>query len=384
MVNKNIGVISKGITCPIIREGDDIVDIVVNSVINASKVGLKMRPRTPFSKGLGLVPNEYEYNLSHKDVIGITESVVARAAGLYVTVDEIAEDIKKKFGENADITLVNPIYSRNRFSMILKGIARAARTITFVMPDYDEVGNPSGVNPFTGVNIKQYYADICKNENCPTVFVKTFMRNSYNKNVLYCGLHKYEDWILNNTDLDIEKRYCTLANICSDKNPDFGLLGSNKATEERLKLFPTVALASKVCEEIKKKIIEKTGKDVIVMVYGDGSYKDLDAGIWEMADPVSSPGYTDKELLDSTPNEIKVKAYADDKFKNLSGDELEEAIKNEISLNKGKNLKGTMTSQGTTPRRYVNLLASLMDLTSGSGDRCTPIVVIRNYFKRDY
>jgi len=187
---------------------------------------------------------------------------------------------------------------------------------------------------------------------------------------VYCGLHNYKEW----KEKTAGKKRVTLADICSDKNPDFGLLGSNKATEEKLKLFPTVAMASKVCEEIKEKIIEKTGKNVIVMVYGDGSYKDLDAGIWEMADPVSSPGYTDEGLLNSTPNELKLKALIDSSASDAE-------VRKAIELNKGKNLKGKMASQGTTPRRFVNLLASLMDLTSGSGDRGTPVVLVQNYFR---
>ena len=373
------GVISIGITCPIIREGDNLIDIVTKAVLD----------EMTFVTDKG----DKIYQINNKDVIGITESVIARAAGLYVTVDEIAEDIKKK-GNNADVIFaINPIYSRNRFSMILKGIARAAgKAVVITMPDYDEVGNPSEVNLFTGVNIKEYYKQIVENEGKTVIFAGEWgngttynllfdLAESATVCCIYCGLHGYNEWKLKNALLSINPSYYTLADVCSDKNPDFGLLGTNKATEERLKLFPTESEANRVCEGVKTKIKEITGKDVIVMGYGDGSYKDLDAGIWEMADPVSSPGYTDAELLNSTPNEIKVKAYADDKYKNLSGKELEDAIKEEIKLNKGKNLVGKMTSQGTTPRRYVNLLASLMDLTSGSGERCTPIILIKNYFK---
>jgi len=378
------GVISMGITCPIIREGDNLIDIVTNAVLNEQNI----------VSGKG----EKIYTLQDKDVIGITESVIARAAGLYITVDDIADDIRKKFGDNPTICLTYMIYSRNRFSMILKGIARAAKKLILVMEFIDEVGNPRYTNPFTGVDIEEYYKEICKSENCDVEILHQ-LRTQWNDNpeLIYPGVDFIKDKIDGFIDcslhlpngtsssLAIHSWYCfyplyTLAEICSDKNPDFGLLGTNKATEERLKLFPTKEEAQRICDGVKKKIYEITGKDIIVMAYGDGSYKDLDAGIWEMADPVSSPGYTDEELLNSTPNEIKVKAFADDKYKNLNGQELEDAIKNEIKLNKGKNLVGQMTSQGTTPRRYINLLASLMDLTSGSGERCTPIILIKNYF----
>lgn len=366
MLKNNIGVISMGIKCPIIREGDDLIKIVTESVIDA--VGISFNENYPL-----------EYLLNDKDIIGITESVIARAAGLYVTVDEIAEDIINKFGKDKTIVIANPIYSRNRFSMILKGIARAAKKIILYMPDYDEVGNPSGINPFTGVDIKEYYKEIIESEKAVCTIhdwdigneADTMYQDLYP--VIYCGLHDYNKWKKTSD-------FITLADICADKNPDFGLLGTNKATEERLKLFPTKAEAKRVCEGVKKEIMKMSGKNVIVMSYGDGCYKDIDAGIWECADPVTSPGYTDEELLNSTPNEIKVKAFADDKYKDLSGQELEDAIKNEINLHKGNNLKGNMTSQGTTPRRYVNLLASLMDLTSGSGSRCTPVILVQNYF----
>lgn len=354
---------SRGIKCPIIRSGDNLAQIVADSVLAATHNG---------------------DDLSDKDVIGITESVIARAANLYVTVDEIAEDVKRIFGNPDEVTLINPIYSRNRFSMILKGIARATKKVYIVMPMFDEVGNPCEVNPFTGVNIKEYYTQICEEEGCECVILRNEDVWYFHKSIIYCGLHDYIHWkeIYNPPMGRLDnKQFITLADICTDKNPDFGLLGTNKATEEKLKLFPTKKIAKDVCTEVKYLIKGVCGKDLVVMAYGDGSYKDLDACIWEMADPVSSPGYTDEELLNSTPNEVKVKALADDKYKDLNGEELEKAIKNEISMNVGKNLKGNMVSQGTTPRRYINLLASLMDLTSGSGDRCTPVVLVQNYFR---
>jgi len=356
----NIGVVSIGVKLPIVRAGDNLVEIILDSL--------------------------KEFELADKSVIGITESVVARSQNNYVTLDDICADVTSQFGKNASIAVVNPIYSRNRFSLILRGIARSAAKIILVMPEFDEVGNPVGTNPFTGVNIEDYYRQICCEENCECI-VNGNGKESVG-NVIYCGLHNSEQKdaikaIVEKSpyiDKSGQGKIITLADICKKNNPDFGLLGSNKAAEEKLKLFPTKAGAQKVCEDIKASIRKTRGKDVIVMVYGDGSYKDLDANIWEMADPVSSPGYTDEELLNSTPNEVKVKNLADDKFKDLSGEALSKAIENEIEANKGKNLTGSMLSQGTTPRRYINLLASLMDLTTGSGSRSTPVVVVQNYF----
>lgn len=364
------GVISRGIECPIIREGDDLVKIVVDSVLEATAKDYDQMSIGGRGRELG-----HYLNRGCQDIIGITESAIARAAGLYVSVDDIAKDIILKFGPAPTIVLLNPIYSRNRFSMILKGIARAAARVIIYMPPYDEVGNPSGVNPFTGVDIRQYYKEIVESEDA-VCDIREWELREYNMYddlypMIYCGLHDYEKWREDTEDIP---EFITLADICNDKNPDFGLLGSNKATEERLKLFPTKAEAKRVCEEVKKSIYEKTGKDVVVMAYGDGCYKDFDAGIWECADPRCSPGYTDEDLLNSTPNEVKLKALID---KSASDAE----VRRVLAENKDKNLKGNMTSQGTTPRRFVNLLASLMDLTSGSGDRGTPVVLVQNYFK---
>lgn len=339
----NIGVISMGIKCPIIRKGDDLQRVILDSIHRTT-------------------------DLQEGDVIGITESIVARSQGNYVTVDEIAKETDRLFGQNAEITLINPIYSRNRFSMILKGIARSAKRINIVMPDYDEVGNPRWTNPWTGVNIQKYYTEICKSENCSCLILDKLKFN-YDINCLYCGLRPFE---LSN----ISNGY-TLMDYFPNKCK-WGLLGSNKADEETLKLFPDSNLAKDLVESIKAEIYEKLHISVHVMVYGDGCFKDPIAKIWEFADPVTSPAYT--EDLDKCPNEIKLKAFADDKFKDLSGSELENAVKSEIKT-KELNLKGERASQGTTPRRYVDLLASLMDLTSGSGDKGTPVVLVRNYFK---
>lgn len=352
------GVISTGITCPIIKSGDNIVDIVYDSIIS----------------------NEV---IEDGDIIGITESVVARANGMYVSVKDIALYTDKLFSGCAKIALINTIYSRNRFSMILKGIARSAEEIIINMPRYDEVGNPNGINPWTGVDIKKYYADICKEENCKCTilsmesndaFLKLLKRANKADNVLNCSLH--------NWDIDITKYEFSCAKTLRDYFPDkteWGLLGSNKANEELLKLFPSEKISKKVVTELKTLIKSRLDKDVEVMIYGDGCFKDADSGIWEFADPVASPAYT--EGLNGSPNEIKLKAFADDKYKDYHGENLDKAIKEEIK-NKDINSKNNeMKAQGTTPRRYVNLLASLMDLTSGSGDKGTPIVIIKNYFK---
>lgn len=384
MLNK--GVISKGIVLPIIKEGDDIVNIIVESVLNETKAGeLLVQPRENV-KGLVKIPGKYQYDINHKDVIGITESIVARAEGNYITVDDIAEEIRNKYGKCKSIIVNGMIYSRNRFSMILKGIARGAKRLYLNMPAYDEVGNPSGINPMTGVNMKDYYRKVVEGENCECCICdEDIVWETFDEpiGVLYCGLHDYNEWKkLPSMKLNEDSgEICyTLADICSDKC-EYGLLGSNKASEERLKLFPSKSYAKNICEQIKAQIIEKTGKEVIVMVYGDGCFKCPDTGIWEFADPVCSPAYTNEELLNSSPNEVKVKALADDKYKNLNGKELTNAIEKEIVENRGKSLVGNMVSQGTTPRRYVNLLASLMDLTSGSGDRCTPVILVQNYFR---
>jgi len=378
---KNVGVISMGIRTPIIREGDNLAKIVVDSVLDATRIGNKMVQPAPNVKGLVTVPGEYEYNINDKDVIGITESVVARSLGNYVTLDEIGLYLQSKFGAQKRYVIINPIYSRNRFSMILKAIARVASEVIIFMPDFDEVGNPSGVNQFTGVNMMEYYKELVNKEGSKCIIIDHVDHNvDYNGEYLipdsisiYCGLHDYEQWKSDYGD----DTHITLADICSDKC-EYGLLGSNKATEEKLKLFPTKQTAQKLVEDVQREIAHKTGKIVEVMVYGDGCFKDPVGGIWEFADPVVSPAFTSG--LVGTPNEIKIKAFADDKFANLTGDELVDALKNEIKL-KDINLVGNMAAEGTTPRRFTDLLGSLMDLTSGSGDKGTPVVLVQHYFE---
>ena len=370
MEKKYIGVQSIGIKLPIIREGDDLVNIVVDSVMTA------VRDYDEYY-------DKYIYDIDDNDVIGITESVVARAQGNYVTIDDIVQFLKEMH-ITKNLILYSPIMSRNRFSMILKALARYADFISIVLAgEYDEQGNPNfGINPFTGVDIQKYYKELCESENCHLEFIT---------NALYPLIDKHWKGIkLNETFIDCrchptDSDQLTLRDIMNHPinnnvgyNSKYGLLGSNKATEEKLKLFPETTKAQQFIEEIQQRIFEKTGKHVEVMVYGDGCFKDPVGGIWEWADPVVSPAYTNG--LEGRPNEIKIKAFADDKYKDLQGEELTNAIKSEIA-SKDKNLVRNMASQGTTPRRYVDLLGSLMDLTSGSGDKGCPVVLVKSYFK---
>lgn len=340
-MTKKYGVSSTGLIAPIIREGDNLCQIVCDTVLKAID------------------------NIEDKDIIGITESIVARAQGNYVTVDEVAEDIKKKFNNPENIHVYKPIYSRNRFAMILKAIARAIKdTVFIVMPDVDEVGNVLKNHPFTGLNYDEYYKSIIEAEDkkCVIEYIND-LPHSFD-DVLDCQIHR-QDFTMN------------LARICEDKC-EYGLYGSNKSSEEVLKLFPDTKKAQELVNGIQAYIYGKTGKKIEVMIYGDGCFKDPIGGIWEFADPVVSPAYTDG--LEGTPNEMKLKYLIDNDFSSIfSQDELERAIRSKIR-NKDSNLVGQMTSQGTTPRRYVDLLGSLMDLTSGSGDRGTPIVYIKRYF----
>ena len=386
------GVTSRGIRCPIIKEGDDLANIVTESVINASK--------------------EENFQLHDKDVIAITESIVARSEGNYVTVDDIAFDIKRKF-KSDEIGLVFPILSRNRFSILLKGIARGVKKI-YLMLSYpsDEVGNhlvslddidSKGVNPysdvlsldkwrqlfgypvheFTGIDYISFYQKIINDEGCDVEFI--FANNprvilNYTKNVLAADIHTRfrTKRILKNNGGEI---ILGLDDICTESisgsgyNSKYGLLGSNLATGEKVKLFPESGdeLVHKVQENMKK----LTNKNVEVMVYGDGAFKDPQGKIWELADPVVSPFHT--EGLKGTPNELKIKYLADNEFKDLKGEQLTEAIKNKID-HKASDLKGTNQTLGTTPRQITDLLGSLCDLTSGSGDKGTPVILVQGYF----
>jgi len=387
-----VGVTSRGIRAPIIKEGDNLEKIVVDSVLTASK--------------------EEGFSLNDKDVIAVTESVVARSEGNYVTIDDIAFDVKNKM-KSDEIGLIFPILSRNRFSVLLRGIARGAKKI-FLMLSYpsDEVGNSlvtyddidaKNVNPysdvlslekwrelfgitkheFTGVDYIQFYQDIIRSENCDVEVI--FANNprvilNYTKNVIAADIHTRARTkrILKangaNVVLGLDD-ICTTSIGGSGFNSKYGLLGSNLSTGEKVKLFPETG--DELVHNIQKQVFEKTGKHVEVMVYGDGAFKDPQGKIWELADPIVSPFHT--EGLVGTPNELKIKYLADNEFANLKGVALNAAI-NEKIKNKAADLKGTNQTLGTTPRQITDLLGSLCDLTSGSGDKGTPIILVQGYF----
>ncbi len=389
---RNVGTVSRGIRCPIIRENDNLAKIVVDSVLEAGRTdGFVLRDR---------------------DVIAITESVVARAQGNYATIDDIAADVKEKFG-NKTVGLIFPITSRNRFSVCLKGIARGLKKIVLMLSyPSDEVGNAlfdydlldeKGVNPysdvlslkkyrelfgyekheFTGVDYVEYYQSLIEGEGCECEII--FANNAkaileYTKDVIYADIHTRF-----RTRRTLEKNGAeTIYGIDeilnkpvnnSGYNSRYGLLGSNKADENRIKLFPEHG--QELVEDIQVKLFEKTGKHVEVMVYGDGAFKDPRGKIWELADPIVSPFFTGG--LVGTPNEVKIKYLADSTFADLEGDALKKAITSSIK-EKDSNLKGKMISEGTTPRQLTDLIGSLCDLTSGSGDKGTPIVLVQGYF----
>ena len=385
-----VGTTVRGIRTPIIKEGDNLAEIVTESVINASK--------------------EEGFNLKDKDIIAVTEAVVGISEGNYVTVDDIVKDLESKYPDK-EVGIVFPILSRNRFSLILKAIARAMNKITILLSfPSDEVGNgimdedtlssspfnlgsiitekdynehfKDFIHPFTGINMVDYYRNLVQSENCEVTFI--FSNNPldiliYTNNVLTCDIHTRVK-----TKKALEKANANVYSLTdvmnkpinnSGFNPNYGLLGSNKSTEERLKLFPKTG--DILVQKIKEMILKETGKNVEVMVYGDGAFKDPVGKIWELADPVVSPAYT--KGLEGTPNEIKLKYISDNKYANLKGDELKEAIKKEIK-EKQNNLKGQNISLGTTPRRITDLVGSLCDLTSGSGDKGTPVVLVSGYF----
>ena len=386
---KAFGTISRGIRTPIIKEGDDLAKIVCESVINAT--------------------NKENVALQDKDVIAVTEAVVGISSGNYATIEQIAKDVRQKFG-NETVGLVFPILSRNRFSMLLKGISKGVKKLIIQLSyPSDEVGNSlvdrdvfyeANINPysdvftgedfnkkfnhpvhtFTGIN----YIDLFKEyggENTEIILSndpKTILK--YTKNVICADIHTrlHTQKIIKSAG---GKKVLTLCDILNESvdgsgfNSKYGLLGSNKSTEDRVKLFPENG--QELVEKIQKMMLERTGKRLEVMIYGDGAFKDPVGGIWELADPIVSPAYT--EGLVGTPNELKLKFLSDNKFKDLRGEQLMKAMKAEIK-NKSNNLKGSMETQGTTPRRYIDLLGSLADLTSGSGDKGTPVVLIQNYF----
>ena len=385
-----VGTVVRGIRTPIIKEDTNLADTVIEAVMNAKE-----------SEG---------FEFRDRDIIAITEAVVGISEGNYVTVDNIAKCVKEMFPDG-EVGLVFPILSRNRFSMILKGIARGMDKITMLLSfPHDEVGNgimneddldnspfntgsviteadyekyfAKFLHPFTGINMVAFYRDLIKSENCNVEFVFSNKAKDvlkYTKNVINCDIHtRYKTKeALKEAGANVKGLFEIMASPIdgSGFNPDYGLLGSNKSTEERLKLFPKTGQT--LVEEIQKRMKELTGKNIEVMVYGDGAFKDPVGGIWELADPVVSPAHT-KGLI-GTPNEIKLKYISDNVYDNLRGEELAEAIRKEIKA-KESNLTGSMLSQGTTPRRLTDLIGSLCDLTSGSGDKGTPVVYIQGYF----
>lgn len=392
MSEKMVGTISRGVRAPIIREGDNLADIVVETVLKASECE--------------------NFKIENRDIVAVTEAVVARAQGNYVTTDDIACDVRAKF-PTGEFAVIFPILSRNRFAVCLRGIAKGAKKI-YLMLSYpsDEVGNhlmdldeldEKGVNPYTDVLTEEKYRELFGNNIHPFTgvdyvdYYKSLIRDmgsdvqvifsnnpkailNYTKNILTCDIHTRARTkrILNQAGASI---VCGLDDICTSSvdgsgfNEDYGLLGSNKATEDSVKLFPRDCKA--FVDTVQSSLKEKTGKTVEVMVYGDGAFKDPIGKIWELADPVVSPAFTDG--LIGQPNEIKLKYLADNNFSHLNGEELKQAV-SEYIKNKGDNLVGSMESQGTTPRRLTDLIGSLCDLTSGSGDKGTPIVYIQRYF----
>ena len=393
-MSRKVGTVSRGIRAPIILEGDDLSSIAIQSLLDASK-----------SEG---------FSFHDKDVICLTESIVARSQGNYISIDTLAEDVKKKLGGET-IGVIFPILSRNRFAMILTGIARGCKKIVLMLSyPHDEVGNSflsydelddKGINPytdvldlktfkelfgvrkheFTGVDYVEYYEKLITNEKCQAEIIFANQAKSilkYTDVVLACDIHTRQRTkkILKKNGAKIVlglDDLCTESINGSGFNEKYGLLGSNKATEEKLKLFPKSKESQVLVEKIQSQFLEKTGKKVEVMIYGDGAFKDPQGKIWELADPVVSPAFT--EGLKGTPNELKLKYLADNDFAQLKGDELKDAISKEIAK-KDKDLKGKMASEGTTPRQLTDLIGSLCDLTSGSGDKGTPIVLVQGYF----
>ena len=393
-MSRMLGTVSMGVRAPIIRQGDDLAQIVTDSILDAIKED-------------GLTPHD-------RDIVAITESIVARAQGNYCSVDDIASDVRAKFGGET-VGVIFPILSRNRFSICLRGIAKGCKKVVLMLSyPSDEVGNhlidldmldEKGINPysdvlteekyrelfgytvhpFTGVDYVAYYKQLVEDcgAECEVIFANDCRAVlKYTKNVLNCDIHTRvrTKRLLKAAGAE---RVCGLDDILTTSidgsgwNARYGLLGSNKATEETVKLFPREE-CQKLVEEIQDSLLKATGKHIEVMVYGDGAFKDPVGKIWELADPVVSPAYTPG--LEGTPNELKLKYLADNDFADLSGEALREAIKGKIAAKDGSSLVGNMAAQGTTPRRLTDLIGSLCDLTSGSGDKGTPIIHIQGYF----
>ena len=393
-MSRMLGTVSMGVRAPIIRQGDDLVKIVTDCILDAMKYD-------------GLQPR-------NRDIVAMTEAIVARAQGNYATVDHIAADVRNKLGGET-VGVIFPILSRNRFAICLRGIAKGCKKVVLMLSyPSDEVGNhlidldmldEKGVNPysdvlteekyrelfgytvhpFTGVDYVAYYKKLVEDcgAECEVIFANDCRAIlNYTKNVLNCDIHTRvrTKRLLKAAGAE---RVCGLDDILTTSidgsgwNARYGLLGSNKATEETVKLFPREE-CQKLVEEIQDSLLKATGKHIEVMVYGDGAFKDPVGKIWELADPVVSPAYTPG--LEGTPNELKLKYLADNDFADLSGEALREAIKGKIAAKDGSSLVGNMAAQGTTPRRLTDLIGSLCDLTSGSGDKGTPIIYIQGYF----
>ena len=392
MAERRVGTVSRGIRCPIIREGDDLIQIVTDSVIEAAQI-----------EG---------FELHDRDVISMTESIVARSQGNYCTVNDIADDVKNKLGGDT-VGVIFPILSRNRFAICLKGIAMGCKKIVLMLSyPSDEVGNElvnidkvdeAGINPysdvltleryrevfgytkheFTGVDYVAYYGDLIREAGCEVEIIFANQAKAildYTKNIINCDIHTRARTkrILLAAGAERVFGLDEIMNAPvngSGCNERYGLLGSNKATEDQVKLFPREC--KDLVLKVQQNILERTGKHVEVMVYGDGAFKDPQGKIWELADPVVSPAFTDG--LIGTPNELKLKYLADNEFAGLSGEELKKAISDSIKA-KDANLVGKMASEGTTPRQLTDLIGSLCDLTSGSGDKGTPVVLVQGYF----
>ena len=390
-MTRNVGTVARGVRCPIIRQGDNLSEIIVDSVIEASKTD--------------------GFDLGDRDVIGITESIVARSQGNYASVDAIGKDVEAKFGGET-VGIIFPILSRNRFAICLKGMAMGAKKVVLMLSyPRDEVGNQlltedqlddkgidpystvltlekyrelfgQNIHPFTGVDYVDYYSEVVRSAGAEVEIVfanhATEILN-YTKNVINCDIHtrKRTNRILKAAGATVYgmDEILTESIDGSGYNTQYGLLGSNKSTEDSVKLFPNEC--TDLVYDIQTKLLEKTGKHIEVMVYGDGAFKDPVGQIWELADPVVSPAYT--KGLEGTPNELKLKYLADNDFNDLSGEALKEAISERIKT-KDASLVGKMESEGTTPRRLTDLIGSLCDLTSGSGDKGTPIVLVQGYF----
>ena len=390
---RRVGTVSRGIRCPIIRQGDDLAAIVTDSVLEAAQAeGFALRDR---------------------DVISVTESIVARSQGNYATVDDIAQDVKEKLG-GGTVGVIFPILSRNRFAICLRGIAKGCKKVVLMLSyPSDEVGNElvsldkideKGVNPysdvltlaqyrelfgenkheFTGVDYVQYYGDLIRESGAEAEIIFANQAKAildYTDTVLTCDIHTRARTkrILKAAGAKIVlglDDILTAPVNGSGCNERYGLLGSNKSTEDKVKLFPRACQG--LVLDIQRRILDRTGKHVEVMVYGDGAFKDPKGKIWELADPVVSPAFTDG--LVGTPNELKLKYLADNDYKDLSGEALREAISASIRAKDGSSLVGNMAAQGTTPRQLTDLIGSLCDLTSGSGDKGTPVVLVQGYF----